>query len=797
MSAINGQPAPKPGSLGRPVPGANEQDEADAFVANYTAPKAAAPAADPEVDSFVSSYGADAPMIDDASVPPEDNPDQQFAHESAGGSIPEQLQNFATRLVTSLGANDKVKLGYLQKKFGSQNATMHDGKLYFRREGESKFKPLDPDTTEIISDFIGDWSREAVTEVAMVPGEIIGGVMGAIAGSPAGPPGIVGGAGLGAYTGRVASVPMANAAADKVAGWMGVPQDDERNIGGENLAGMATEAVLPLVGKYVAKPLAKQIVKRIPGTAEYALAKEAGKKEAVALSEQSKEVVQALEDLKQQGTHLEMMSSQIHPDSPQLATAVGKAEQAHPGQFMQKQMEVAEGYNKAVENTLGEIKRLGGEARGKGSLAEIVTNGVETLEKAQGAAIGSYRAKALAKLKNEKQQIPQEFSQQAMELMQQLGFTRKATETKSAWQANLGRGSGGVKTNVTYRMVPPRDMNALVGQLGMDPAQARGLVNSLDEIGKHIADGNSIRLTDLEKLIDRVGPLNDMLRGTKAGNVWGGMTSQLRQFRREVIGNSLDSPVEKKLFNAVMDDYSLIREGAEQLRNVLNDDFTAKAMVSSVFTGKQNLAKVRAIKQIAGEKSPEWAALREEFVNQLMLKHGDRASKTGYKSGAMLDDLQKNYGDEFIREVLPGEKLAELKNLLTVGERIEQTWRGVKTNKMNEKAEKAAADATIGFLGGIKFKMINGVQNLIGASGGSEHALMELFNRNGYEKYLTNYKGDKGKAAQVIEAMLARYNAARAQSKVLQGAETVGKAGAEVGKRVIRGGIKQDVQESQ
>jgi hypothetical protein len=755
MAAIQGQPSPKPSSVKKPVPGASAEDEASAFLANYQAPQVgAAPAQDAnasapspaqnEADQFLGQSG----QQPQAPGPDQFAPEPTFLEANTPGK--DAVGNFITRLQTGLAANDQEKLGFLQKKYGPQNATIKDGKLYYRKSADEKFQRLDPAAFELVNDILPDFAREIVTEAGMIPGEA--------AGFAAGGPG-------GAYAGRIASVPLANRLANATAQAAGVPQDPSRNQYIEDALGMGLEAALPVVGK--------QIAKRIPGTAIYQEAKAAAEKEVVALSKQSQEVVQAAKSLEQEGINAPLMLHQYQPDSPKVQSVLSKVRDS--GEFINKQMQFAEGYGDAVENTLMEIARRDGHGPvAPAALAEKVTNAVTSLDRAEGKAIGEFRSRALANLGNEKQQIPSSISEEAMNMMQQLGFTRK--DRKIMVQTRAEGIAPAVPQEVLRRdYIRPRDLNAVEGRLGLDKSQVNAVSNTLEEFGKLISRGNEARLTDVERLISRMGPMNEMLQGTGAAASWGKMTSELRQFRRDIIGKGLSNEFDAMAFNKVMDDFSLLRQSKDQLSSALRGDVTAKTIVGNFFRGKENLANIRAIKSITGKDSPEWGALKEEFINQLLLKHGSPDSPTSYNSQAFLNDLRKNYGDDFIKEVLDdgraGPNYDTVKNLLTYGARLEASMKGVKADKAAEEQKKAIADAGVGFFAGIKFKMINGAMRLLGADSGQEKALFEIFNRDGFEKYVAGYKGkeDKSAIASNIEKALSLYNASRA-------AQTVGEA---------------------
>lgn len=800
MAAITGQPAPKPGSVKTPVPGKAAAQSADDFLASFDAPEMSATPATPIETDLSASEGLQQSPADqfiaqvsaaNAGTPVEGATPDQFAPEPTFAEANlSQLnpKNFMDRLQAGLAANDTEKANFLRKKYGEENVAVRDGNLYYRRNKGEKLKRLDPATFELIADIIPDFAREAVSESAMLPGELAGGAAGFFTG---GPPG----AALGARAGRVASVPLANAAADKTAEFAGVPQDESRSRLIENSIGMGAEALMPIIGGKIAK--------RIPGTAAYKAAKEAGEKEVVALSKQSKEVIDSLTRLEDAGimhkidgadvgvpgANVSLMLHQVNPDSPDIKSILEKTKNLP--QFLNAQTKQAEAYGAALENNLREIATRGGHGPvAPEKLGETITDAVLTLDRAEGKAIGKFRAKALETLKNEKQIVPESILQTADELMKTLEFNRVKRAKTVMTQPSLTK-IGGRNEIISYHWLPPKDISRQIGKLGLDDAQTRSVINVLGEYGKIMTDGNQARLTDVERLITRTGDLNRRLQGTPLAGTWGKLTGDLRTFRREIIGNALGDETEKKLFNSAMDDFSSIRSNIGQLQDVLRGDVTAKTIVNGFFKGKENLANIRALKSITGNDSAQWGALKEEFVNQLLLKHTSDGP-SGFNSKAFLNDLEKNYGESFIKEVLDDGKVGPnyqtVKDLLTVGKRIESTYKNAQFDNASEQVKKGAMDTLIGLAAGIRFKTINGITAILGGQSGEKHALFELMSRDGIEKYVAGYpkklSGEQKKQiTQNLTDMLGQYRAVRMLSEKAKAAAPVAKRGA---KAIIR-----------
>lgn len=723
--------AAKPSSLSGSVPGA-KQDDVDALLASLDAPEVAAPqgGAD-EVDSLLASL--EGPV---GELPP----DQIMPEPGIVQANMEQFQNLGDRIRAGLGANDEEKAGFLRKKYGPENVNVSkEGKIRFRRNAGEKFKSFDPEAFELAAD-IADFSREVVTEAAMLPGEIMGSSMG---------PG-------GTVAGRVASVPLANRTADEVAELAGVPRDNSRSGFGENAMGMTMESVLPVIGK--------KIVKYIPGTDAYKAAKKAGEKEIVALSRQNQEVAQAAADLVDAGrgatlngeaigvpgANVSMMGHHLSPDDPKFK-ALADVAAASP-KFINAQNQLAEGWGDAARGILTEIAIRNG--RGPVNpevLSTKIIDAASDARKAEGQAIGKFKAKAMAKLGNAKEQLPPQIDEQLDRMLLALKFQRKVNKIETY---NKRTGVKNIVDKVSY--IPPRDMRPLVGQFGTTTmGEVRALVNTLGDLKAKSKDG--MRITDLEGARNVVGSLSDSLHGTQAGAEMGKLSGGLREHYRNVIGNGLENDFEKKAFNESMDDHGTLMDNLKTLKNVLKENASSKAVVSSVFTGKENINKIKAIKAVAPEQFP---ALKEEFINQMLEQFSSRETKTGLKSTAMLDAMHKKYGKQFMEEVLndgPGPNYDTVKKVLLVTERMEKQFKDIKVDKAPEQMKQGVMNTLIGVLGNIRFKSINGISSLLKGVDGAEHAAIQIMTRDGIDKYVANYPGkiDKAAVSQNLKDLLA------------------------------------------
>ncbi len=766
MAAVSGMPGTKPQSLSKPVPGAEAAMTADDLLSSFDAPEIfAEPAVPQTAEDLLNQVGSAEPLAPPEGVAPAQDefaPEPGFVQANV-----DQFRNFTTRLQAGLAANDTEKINFMKRKFGEENVRLKDDKLYFRKNGEKTFRKLDPNTLELINDLIPDFAREIVTEAAMIPGEVTGGFVGA------------GAAGVGAFpgavAGRVASVPVANAFADNVAALAGVPRDESRNYRTENMIGMGAEAVLPVVGA--------KVLKYVPGTGAaqqaYKAAKESGEREIVALSKQSEEVLRATQRLAEEGraaridgaavglpgADVNLMGHHLNPDSPIAMNFAAQA--ASDSRFINAQQQLAEDWGASLTNTLQEIGRRGNKGPYRPEvLASKVTNAVEDIQKAEGQEIGKFKAKAMVQLKNQRLPLNDQTTQAAREMLQEFGFTPKKKITESITK-NASQGSPRRNSVEELVWTPPKNLNSLVGKMGLTSVgEVRAVVNNLQELSNVMSKGANI--TDLDRLRNSFGATADSLFRTQAGARMGAMSGDLRKTYRQAIEAGLDTDFDRKAFNSAMDEFAALKQNVGVLKNALNEDASAKAIVKNVFTGKDNLEKVRAIKSISPES---YASLKEEFVNQMLLEYGSRTSKTGFKSSQFMDSMNKKYGDEFLKEVMnegKGPSLQTVKDLVTVTERLEETFRRSDVDKMSDKQKTGLMNATIGVLMKSPVKAVSGIGSLLTGQKGTENALIQIMTRDGIEKYVANYPGkipDKAKMLQQLSNILAESRVYRAGMK--------------------------------
>lgn len=761
----------RPSSLPNPVPAAGEQQDIESLFANTPPPQMPAqpqtpPAADtgapaPDQNAIDALFGgpasasASAPEAPtDAPQPNAPQPGDQFASENsgfgpAGDMIMAQVNQFrdlTTRFQAGLAANDNEVMGLLKKKFGDENVRWKDDKAWYRQPGEKQFRPLDPKAFEIFSDLIPDMSRGFVQEAVALPAELGGGAIG-------GP--------VGATVGRVASVPAQIAASDYIAEKAGVPQDPSRSKVMEMGVQAALEASMPIVGKVIGR--------MVPGTTAYNAAKEAGEKELTALSKQSQVVAQSVNELAQMdkavtidgqlvgvpGAQVNLGAHQLNPESPKIQALQKKATEYAP--FNNAMRQHAEDWGNLFEKTMTEVASRGTDKRvvKPGELANTVVDAVANVRKIEGDNIAKYKMQAMKKLGDRSLPLIDEVKQPLGDMMQVMNFNPQGGPVKQ------------------------EELQQLVGKYGITSiGEARAIVNNVRDVMGSMQKDGGMKLQDMDRLRNSIGDLSDRMRGTPAGRQLAILASGLRENYKRAVAAGIDNEFEKVGFMSAMDDYSQIMNNIDTLRNALNEDSSATAIVNKFFTGKDNIEKVRAIKALSPESFDQ---LKAEWVNQQLMKFRSRENPTGFNATAMLDKIQKQYGPEFMNEVFPKEDQRTIVNFLNVMERIDKTFQGPMLDQASDKTKQGAINTLIGIVGNIKFKTINGITALFSNQSGPEKAAIQLLSRDGIDKYVAAYPGkdvNKKEIAEKLKQLVATYRINRIIDSPM-----IGEAGRIIGKQ--------------
>lgn len=538
-----------------------------------------------------------------------------------------------------LAANDTEKLGFLQKQFGKENVRIVDGKFQYRKSPEEKFRKFN---STIINDFLDAFiptPREAVKEVAMIPGELGG----AFAGSAAATPGA--GTAMGAYAGRIASVPLSNLVADMVAEQVGIPQDASRNKNMEVVLEASLEAAVPVAGK-ILKGGINRIAKKIPGSSAN-VAKQATEaaQDVFALGDQSKEVLGAVKQLEEAGINARLLNHQLHTESTPLKQAAMMVRDTK--EFQDAQVRIAGEAQDVIQKTFRSLTdpALAGKSQA-GRIGEVVLDSAKTLRQAEGREIGALKNKAMANTKNGALIVPESINEKIKVLASNLGFD-------------------------PIKGTPPKDVSALGGKLGItDPNDIRAFSNTLSDMIKR-GKGGQVRYSDLDPLVTQIGnlvPAAKKYRGTEIAGIWSGLAKEARAFKNQAIEDGLQSQAEKEAFRATNARYGALLDNVETIENLITDDMGSHIVVDKLLgKGQEALGNAKALKSILPK--PTWEKLKADWVEKQILDF--TSAKSGKINPAQLQEfMTKNLGPEFTEVLFDDKKkFANFKSALIYGQR--------------------------------------------------------------------------------------------------------------------------------
>jgi hypothetical protein len=715
MAAMQGQPAPKPSSLGAPVPGSDAEREAQEFLAQFEAPQMnAAAAQETQAAGPDDEASAQELLAQTAQEQSEFNAQEPSSFMGVGTDIPQQIKDIPVRIAANLAGDPESVKMTLRKRLGDENVRERDGEIFFKNPGDKAFRKLDPTTFEVVNDLFSDFYKEYI--------QAMGGAAGAVKGAALGPAGVVGGAALG--------VAGATAAVGAAEGAMGVvrPGQEDQSVGAQ------TQRGLEKTGEYLAEgamfAMTEGIFKGIAQKWAARRAKVDGLKklEEVApidrLQESVKGNLETLNEMKNlgltrkiEGTNIEIPANQLLPFLPEVERAAGTV--AGEKAFIQAQKEAAENFSNAslslveaaADLTEGQLKKSirAGLPSDKVIAASDINNLFNSVRKAEGAVIGEFRDKARAVAK--KSPMP---SPNTAEVVQ--GIFRDV----------------GVKSQNGKLIFPPDDQFAQL--LGTDSKLfINGIKTDLRRLNDRLVKGG-MTIDELLAESQIMGAKNEGAR--RIGGVYktaiGRLSSAIRKDSREAMPNVLE-PDDAKLYLEKMQRFGKISESMEQLDTYLRDDIGlntfAKGLVNK---GREGLANLKAAKEFLLQEDPDmYKAVIGEFMEELAVKTRDPKAIGGFNPAAMRKQLQA-LGPEYLNELFPKRgpinKELVLKSF-DLADQLQRTIKGGSDDQLKKDAQKAIGALSIYHRG------VNATYALLNL-GSKDARLLKMLSREGIESFL-------------------------------------------------------------
>lgn len=621
MAAISGQPAPKPASLGKPVPGAEQQDEMSQFMAEFSVPSVSSES--PEMGQFQAEMG----------VTPSPQGPQDFQVEEPASlmnpQISKQLEEAPTRIAAAIAGDPaSVKLT-LEKKYGAENVRERGGKFFFKKPGKEKFTELDPDTFEVVNDLFSDMYKDYL----MAAGGAVGGAGGTALGGP----------GVGTAAGMIGGAAAGSQAADVLGqtryGVVKAEPKGALETTGEKLVEGATY--------YAADRILGAIGGKVKGffnrRAELKNLAEVSPVER--LNDGVRNNLETLADMRNMGlvqpipgTNVEIPAHQLLPNLPE----VQKVAMSVSGEksFQNAQKMAAENISNSVMDLVENAANLS-----KGKISKAVKTGVpQTPEVTAGEVVGLFN-----KVRREEGAIIGEFRK----------FVRAEAEKAPIPSPRTSQAVSGIFERLGVSMNPKNgklvfpDDDSLVQLLGNKDV-VPGFKKDLQMLNDRLVKGG-LNIDELIGQSQVIGAKNDGARriGGTYKQMIGELSSAIRADSRNGVQMVLPE-AEGKIYAERMKKYGEVSAAMEQLGSFMNDELGANTFAKGLVNkGKDGIANLRAAKEFLLAEDPAmYRKVIGQYMEELALKHRDPSQIGGFNAKAMRKELA-SLGGEYLDELFP------------------------------------------------------------------------------------------------------------------------------------------------
>lgn len=665
MAAMGGQPAPKPGSTPKPVPGAEEKDVLDDFFSSYEAPQAAVP----EQESMEIA------PVEDVPASPEPQSDMSPLPSPEGwASIKEQIREGATRLINSFAVTDRESIETLKSSGMFQDVRVGDtGDLEVIRPGRQGWEKLDRDGYQLITDTL-DFARdafEAVIEngiratggavggmIGSALGAPVGAAVGGVAGAPTGPGalatgtagavtgsalgGLLGGATGAAIGGGVGAVGALNAGDLVAEKFFEIERDPTRNKITEQGTALAMGAGFNLLSSKLARRQAEKEFRQREATKTLEFA-----------TDEMKKATQMLDEIRSSGINLDPKEGRFFLDPQQVTGGlipdlnVTARDLSKNQGFQNFRREQGNMLSKAYETVVDAIGSASGRKSELGKDFQLTAKDIRNVE---GKLIESYRAFADEKLAKQPQAAP--------------NTLRKVKEMLS------GLSEGG-------KLSPDSVLRAMPA---LTPAQAKTLIAELKDVSNSAGSG-TLKIDDANRLYKHLTGVIDRTINKPTGDAYGRSLIELKNAIRDDYTQMIQAvlpPGQKEKYAKSLSRYSEIMGSFNNLNKVLaSENISRNVLVEKLFEGKNSLNLARNAKTLLTESNPGmWQDLTSEFLTKLKTDHTKKITESVEEvDWQAIGKKWYKLGPEMQKEILDGSGIGEkgFSTLLNVGRMYQKT----------------------------------------------------------------------------------------------------------------------------
>lgn len=751
MAAITGQPAPKPGQVGKPVPTSEAKDDLTSLLESA---RIDLPATE---ESSPTSVGTEASALESAELPDEVSPAGTEMNDMSPlpapegwASIMEQIDESKTRLKNSFAVTNAESIQVLKDSGLFGDARIGDnGNVQVKRRGRQGWEDFDRDKFELIGDTL-DFARDAfegVIENASRIGGFGAGVAvtapkGVALGVPAGPVGMTAGAvatGLaggvpgaisGGATGAVAAKNAGDIVAEKL---FGITPDPSRNFAVENATAAAFGAGFSFFGSRLARRAAEKRAAKIEAkkTIEYA-------------KQQADEATSLIKEVQDSGIKLSP-EGRFHLDPQQLVGGGNIPDLDVTARELSRQQGF-QNFRREQGNMIAQAYDSIGQslASAAGRASEIGSDFVlsaKDIRKAEGTLIESFRKQASEELAGKA--LPAQRSvQTVMETFSQMGGAIR----------QIPSSDGKMQTRI---IAPPPEV-ILREFPSLTSAQAKSLSGEVNSLALRLKKSNGqLTVDQASEIYKSLSGKIDRSINSASGRPYAMALVKLKNAVRDdwtdMMGQVLPD-AQKAAYAKSKARYSDIMQSTEQLSNLLQtENISRSALVSNLFEGKNSLKMARGAKTLIQESNPGlWQDLTSEYVKKLRLDHIDPL--TGKTNWGGMSKKWSGLGPEMQQEILDGSgiKKEAMSALIGIGTR----YQGTDFGALPQSTKRGVFKSLFGLLGPTMATTKGDSATSLLEGIGSKQSMMVWLKDGGLEETLKQLPGLKPDVAQRLRSWI-------------------------------------------
>lgn len=530
----------------------------------------------------------------------------------------EQLREAGARIKNSFTVTPREQVETLQGTGLFDQVRMGANGVEVIRKGRGAWEPFDRDKLELLGDTL-DWTRD-IFETAVEGGtELASTVAGAYTTAGFG---TVAANAAGGAAGAIAAKSFGDVVAQNL---LGIKRDPERNMALENTTAGAIGAGFGFLGSTLARRNAERLAR-----------KAAGDKSLRNTLDTVAETMEDIETVRTAGIDIDQGGKFVV--DPNIATGGADPEAAVQAKYLSDTdgyrnfiTEIGDKIQGAYNSLADSVSSLAGR---NANIGEDVVVNADTIRKAEGNLIGSYRK--MARDGAGKRNLPAPKStQQVNQLITQFGGSVEVKPnpgTRANWVTGQAATPGeGVSVSIKL----PSTQDILRQNPGLSETQAGLLKGEISHLASRLNKKQGrMRLDDLEVTYNRLNKAIQNSINSPTGKTYAIALMDLRNSVRDdwvdMIGKVIPESAAGDYAQSV-GRYREIMQATDNLGRLLDSSTISKdALVKHVFEGSKAWNNVQGIKTLIMETNPElWTNLTGEYFNRLLRNAKEEVMTTG------------------------------------------------------------------------------------------------------------------------------------------------------------------------